>query len=107
MLNLYHVHWEEDAISTGATMLAASLPLLQILNAPFEALVCSTLLVRMLPWQARYVHSSRSNSVKYVHSTLLKLLNCRQNQPAITDVNPGPSRRQRLAAVGLQVTGLW
>ena len=46
MLNLYHVHWEEDAISTGATMLAASLPRLQILNAPFEALVCDTSLIR-------------------------------------------------------------
>jgi hypothetical protein len=39
VLDVSNVDWAEDAISSGATMLAASLPLLRVLDAPHHVLV--------------------------------------------------------------------
>ena len=39
VLNLYHLGWESDVITTGLTLLAASLPRLRVLNAPRHVLV--------------------------------------------------------------------
>ena len=38
-LNLYHLHWAEDAVELGLGWLAARLPYLKILNAPSDVLV--------------------------------------------------------------------
>ena len=39
VLNLYFLHWAESVTSTGLTLLANSLPRLQVLNAPEHVLV--------------------------------------------------------------------
>ena len=47
VLNLHCTTWAKDAVSTGLSVLAASLPCLRVLNAPSDALLRTTLCARV------------------------------------------------------------
>ena len=58
-LNLYHLHWAEDAVELGLGWLAARLPRLKILNAPSDVLVRPWCLLAWQCAQPRRLLSSR------------------------------------------------